>query len=80
MRAILEAVPDRGSLFELGARFVDLCDQFRLPVVAFVDQPGLVIGTEAERAGTMRRGARMPTRRGSERGGGPKARGHAPLD
>ena len=39
-------------------RFVDLCDQFRLPVVNFVDQPGFVIGTEAERANTMRRGAR----------------------
>jgi acetyl-CoA carboxylase carboxyltransferase component len=39
-------------------RFVDLCDQFRLPVVNFVDQPGFVIGTEAEKAGTMRRGAR----------------------
>jgi acetyl-CoA carboxylase carboxyltransferase component len=40
------------------ARFVDMCDAFRLPVVNFVDQPGFVIGTEAERAGTMRRGAR----------------------
>jgi acetyl-CoA carboxylase carboxyltransferase component len=40
------------------ARFVDLCDQFHLPVAAFVDQPGFVIGTEAERAGTIRRGAR----------------------
>jgi acetyl-CoA carboxylase carboxyltransferase component len=40
------------------ARFVDLCDAFRLPVVNFVDQPGFVIGTEAERAGTMCRGAR----------------------
>ena len=39
-------------------RFIDLCDQFRLPVVNFVDQPGFVIGTEAEKAGTMRRGAR----------------------
>src|SRR6185436_1317605 len=39
-------------------RFIDVCDQFRLPVVNFVDQPGFVIGTEAERAGTMRRGAR----------------------
>ena len=33
------------------ARFVDLCDQFHLPVVNFVDQPGFVIGTEAERRG-----------------------------
>jgi acetyl-CoA carboxylase carboxyltransferase component len=98
-RRILEAVFDRCSLFELGARygrplitalarldgrpvgvlcsdpnhyagglnadasekmtrFVDLCDQFRLPVVNFVDQPGFVIGTEAERAGTIRRGTR----------------------
>ena len=40
------------------ARFVDLCDAFRLPVVNFVDQPGFVIGTDAERRGTVRRGGR----------------------
>jgi acetyl-CoA carboxylase carboxyltransferase component len=40
------------------ARFVDMCDQFRLPVVNLVDQPGFVVGTASERAGTMRRGAR----------------------
>jgi acetyl-CoA carboxylase carboxyltransferase component len=40
------------------ARFVDTCDAFRLPVVNLVDQPGFVIGTAAERANTMRRGAR----------------------
>ena len=39
-------------------RFVDVCDQFGLPVVNFVDQPGFVIGTEAERQGTIRRGTR----------------------
>jgi acetyl-CoA carboxylase carboxyltransferase component len=39
-------------------RFVDLCDQFHLPLVNLVDQPGFVIGTQAERAGTIRRGAR----------------------
>ncbi|HEX4106671.1 MAG TPA: carboxyl transferase domain-containing protein [Solirubrobacteraceae bacterium] len=39
-------------------RFVDMCDQFRLPVVNFVDQPGFRIGTEAERQNTLRRGAR----------------------
>ena len=99
MRAILEAVCDRGSVFEVGARFgrslitslarldgrpvgvlasdphhyaggltgdasdklarfVDLCDTFRLPVVNLVDQPGFVIGTAAEKAGTIRRGTR----------------------
>ena len=40
------------------ARFVDLCDQFRLPVCNLVDQPGFVIGTAAERSGTIRRGTR----------------------
>jgi len=39
-------------------RFVDLCDQFRLPLVNLVDQPGFVIGTDAERRGTIRRGTR----------------------
>jgi acetyl-CoA carboxylase carboxyltransferase component len=39
-------------------RFVDICDQFRLPVCNLVDQPGFVVGTAAERAGTMRRGTR----------------------
>ena len=39
-------------------RFVDFADTFHLPVVNFVDQPGFVIGTEGEKAGTIRRGAR----------------------
>lgn len=39
-------------------RFVDLADTFHLPVVHLVDQPGFVIGTEHERAGTIRAGAR----------------------
>ena len=40
------------------ARWVDTADTFHLPVVNFVDQPGFVIGVEAEQAGTIRRGAR----------------------
>ena len=39
-------------------RFIDLAETFRLPVVHFVDIPGFVIGTRAERAGTIRHGAR----------------------
>ncbi|HYB90308.1 MAG TPA: carboxyl transferase domain-containing protein [Candidatus Binataceae bacterium] len=39
-------------------RFVDMCDTFHLPVVNFVDQPGFLIGQEAERSGTIRRGVR----------------------
>jgi acetyl-CoA carboxylase carboxyltransferase component len=37
-------------------RFVDLCETFHLPVVAFVDEPGFMIGVEAERAATIRFG------------------------
>jgi len=35
-------------------RFVDLCDTFHIPIVNFVDQPGVMFGLEAERMGTMR--------------------------
>ena len=37
-------------------RFVELCDTFHLPVVNLVDQPGFMIGPEAERNGTIRYG------------------------
>ncbi|MBV9291838.1 MAG: hypothetical protein JO222_05250 [Frankiales bacterium] len=40
------------------ARFVDLAETFHLPVVHLVDQPGFVIGSTAERSGTIRHGAR----------------------
>jgi acetyl-CoA carboxylase carboxyltransferase component len=39
-------------------RLVDLADNFHLPVVHLVDQPGFVIGAAAERAATIRHGAR----------------------
>lgn len=38
-------------------RFVDMCDTFYLPVVNFVDNPGFLIGPEAERDGTVRMGS-----------------------
>jgi acetyl-CoA carboxylase carboxyltransferase component len=37
-------------------RFVELCDTFHLPIVNFVDQPGFMIGADAERSGTIRYG------------------------
>ncbi len=46
------------SSSEKVTRFVDLADTFHLPVVHFVDNPGFVIGTDAERAATIRYGAR----------------------
>jgi len=39
-------------------RFVDLCDTFHLPCVNFVDNPGFLVGSSAEREGTARVGAR----------------------
>jgi acetyl-CoA carboxylase carboxyltransferase component len=46
------------SASEKVTRFVDLADTFHLPVVHFVDNPGFVIGTAAEKAATIRYGAR----------------------
>ncbi len=49
-----------GSMTAEGAqkvrRFAELCDAFGLPIVSFVDEPGFMIGPEAERAGTIRYG------------------------
>jgi len=39
-------------------RFIDLCDTFHLPMVYFVDNPGFMIGVEAEKEATIRFGAR----------------------
>lgn len=41
---------------EKAKRFVQLAEQFRLPVIHLVDNPGFMIGLEAERAATIRRG------------------------
>ena len=39
-------------------RFVDFADTFHLPVVYLVDNPGVLIGSAAEQAGTLRAGCR----------------------
>ncbi|KAI0336720.1 propionyl-CoA carboxylase [Cubamyces sp. BRFM 1775] len=50
-----------GALDALGsqkaARFVKLCDQFGIPLLNLVDQPGFAIGSAAERMATIRHGA-----------------------
>lgn len=35
------------------SKFVDLCDNFNIPVVNLVDQPGTLVGREAEEKGTV---------------------------
>ena len=47
-----------GWAAEKYTHFVDLCDAFNLPVVVFLDMPGFMLGSHAERKATMRRGAR----------------------
>ena len=97
MRAIMESVFDKGSIFEMGKRwgraaitafarldgwpvavlandpsflggswealtsqkvkrFAELAEQFQLPVIHLVDNPGFMVGVEAERTGTIRYG------------------------
>ncbi|UFJ41905.1 acyl-CoA carboxylase subunit beta [Brevibacillus humidisoli] len=41
------------------ARFVTLCDAFRIPLLFLADVPGFMIGTAVERAGIIRHGAKM---------------------
>ena len=40
------------------ARFVELCDAYELPIVSLVDNPGYMVGPEAERGGIARHHAR----------------------
>ena len=40
------------------AHFMDMCDQFHIPLVFFIDIPGFMVGPAAERAATVRRGMR----------------------
>ena len=42
-----------------GARFVRFCDAFNIPLVAFVDVPGFLPGTEQEYGGIIRHGAKL---------------------
>jgi acetyl-CoA carboxylase carboxyltransferase component len=43
------------------ARFIWLCDAFNLPLLYLADVPGFMIGTEVERQGIIRHGAKMVT-------------------
>jgi len=41
------------------ARFLQLCDAFRLPVLSLVDTPGYMVGPDAEATGLVRRASRL---------------------
>ncbi|MGB3410079.1 MAG: acyl-CoA carboxylase subunit beta [Microthrixaceae bacterium] len=43
------------------ARFIWLCDAFNVPLIFLADVPGFMIGTQVEREGIIRHGAKMIT-------------------
>ena len=49
-----------GSMTAAGAqkvrKFVETCETFNIPIVALVDEPGFMIGSEAEKEGTIKFG------------------------
>ena len=42
-----------------GARFIWLCDAFEIPLLFLADVPGFMIGTDVEKRGIIRHGAKM---------------------
>ena len=48
-----------GDSADKAARFITLCDAFNVPLVYLADVPGFMIGSEVERAGIIRHGAKM---------------------
>jgi len=40
-------------------RLIQLCDTFHLPMISFCDEPGFMVGLEAEKRGIERAGARL---------------------
>ena len=51
------AITSEGA--DKAARFMQLCEGFRLPIVSLVDTPGMMVGPEAERTGLVRHCSRM---------------------
>jgi len=51
------AIDSDGS--DKGARFIQLCDAFDIPVVHLCDTPGIMVGPEIEKTGLVRHAARM---------------------
>lgn len=41
------------------AKFMDLCDAFNIPLLFLMDVPGFMVGTQVERMGIIRHGAKM---------------------
>jgi propionyl-CoA carboxylase beta chain len=44
---------------EKAAHFISLCDAYGLPLIFFIDMPGFLVGSAAERSGLARRSGRL---------------------
>ncbi|MGR8947650.1 MAG: carboxyl transferase domain-containing protein [Gammaproteobacteria bacterium] len=44
---------------EKGARFLQLCDTYNVPVVSLCDTPGFMVGPDSEKTAAVRRGSRL---------------------
>jgi acetyl/propionyl-CoA carboxylase alpha subunit/acetyl-CoA carboxylase carboxyltransferase component len=51
------AIDSDGS--DKGARFIQLCDAFDIPIVHLCDTPGIMVGPEIEKTGLVRHAARV---------------------
>ena len=51
------AIDSAGS--DKGARFVQLCDAFDIPILSLMDCPGIMVGPEVERSALVRHALRM---------------------
>jgi acetyl-CoA carboxylase carboxyltransferase component len=56
--AVMAGVLD-SKASEKGARFVQFCDAFNIPLVTLVDVPGFMPGVDQEHEGIIRRGAKL---------------------
>ena len=50
-----------GDSADKAARFIWMCDAYNVPLLFLADVPGFMIGTQVERAGIIRHGAKMIT-------------------
>jgi acetyl-CoA carboxylase carboxyltransferase component len=50
-----------GDSADKAARFIFMCDAYNIPLLFLADVPGFMIGTQVERAGIIRHGAKMIT-------------------
>jgi len=56
-RHLAGAIDSDGA--DKAARFMQLCDAFGLPILFLCDTPGIMVGPDAEKSGTVRHAARM---------------------